>query len=72
MTIRLHSPVVTIERHRMREMFAEAKALALWRAGNDTVAIAEALNATEASVCRVIAADQDRRHALHKRGAPRA
>ena len=50
----------------------ETRAVTLWRAGNDTAAIAEELDTDEAWVSCVIAADQDRRHALRQREAQRA
>jgi hypothetical protein len=34
-----------------------------WNAGDDSAAIAAALGIPEADVCRIIGADQDRRHA---------
>ena len=50
----------------------EAQVLRYWQAGADSVEIAIALDVPEATVCRVLAAVSDRRHALRKREAQRA
>ena len=44
---------------------AESVVLTLWRSGKNTADIARIVAAEEPWVCRVIAADQDRRHDIH-------
>lgn len=51
---------------------AESVVLKLWRNGEDSAEIAAMMNVEEAWVCRVIAAEQDRRHAIRRREAQRA
>lgn len=38
-----------------------------WSAGDDTAAIAAALGMAQADICRIVAADQDRRYAARHR-----
>ena len=49
---------------------AEALVIEKWRARKDTLTIANELGTEEAWVYRVIAAEQDRIHALKHRAAP--
>lgn len=71
MTLQLERPWAAADRPLVSPDSVFTDVLRRWAAGHDTAEIAAATGLPEADVCRIISADQDRRHAL-KLSEPRA